>query len=79
MVQALTITKDTAMNHSMFPKLPNDPDFDRNFDRNFDQMGRNIKRAGAAMAVWGVISTLLSLGLLGLLIYVAHHFIAKVW
>jgi len=59
----------------MFPKLPNDPDF----DREFNAMGRRIRQTGTAIAVWGVFSTLLGLAFLGLLIYVAHHFLMKVW
>jgi hypothetical protein len=54
--------------------------FNRNFGDNFeDNFDRNFNRVATGIGIWSVISMLASLGFLGLLIYVAAHFLAKVW
>ena len=40
---------------------------------------RNFKRAATGFGIWWVFSALASLAVLGVLAYVAFHFIMKVW
>lgn len=60
-----------------FPQFPRDPRLP-----SFDNFGKTQKRAtsliGIAFGAW-CIYALLCLGVVGAVIYVAIHFLAKVW
>ena len=58
--------------------FPNN-DFDRNFAKRTADFDRNFKRAATGFGIWWVFSAVLSLAVLGVLAYVAFHFIMKVW
>jgi len=49
---------------------------DRDFERNFKRVGTGI--AGFALISW-LVSAAFSLGIIGLLGWVAYHFISKYW
>lgn len=49
------------------------------FDRNFRSMQKRTTTLFGVFGIVWVIMFVLSLGLLGTLIYVACHFLAKVW
>lgn len=51
-----------------FPRSPFEPDFDQGF---------KLAKRGFAFAY--LIQAILGLGLVGVVIYVAAHFLAKVW
>ncbi len=51
--------------------FPSDPNFDRGF--------RTVKRGVGCFGFAFLIQALIGLGLVGLVIYVAAHFLAKVW
>lgn len=54
-----------------FPGFPSDPDFDRGF--------RTVKRAGAGIGCFVIVSWLFGIALTVGAIAVAWHFIAKFW
>lgn len=61
---------------------PNDPfnSFGHSsFNDSFNASFRTAKRVGGAIGCLWVLCVLGGLGLLGALIYVAVHFLAKVW
>ena len=56
------------------PTFPN-----RDFDRHFYNTEKTIKRTFAVVLTLWVVSVLASLALLGGIVYVAWHFISKLW
>lgn len=58
--------------------FPNN-DFDREFNKRSAEFDRNFKTAATSFGIAWVFSALLSLSVLGVLAYVAYHFISKAW
>ena len=58
--------------------FPNN-DFDREFNKRSADFDRNFKTAATGFGIAWVFSALLSLALLAALVFVAYHFISKVW
>ncbi len=64
--------------------FPNDNnygyDFNKGeFNKRSEDFDRNFKKAAAGVGIAWVISALMSFAFLIALVYVAYHFISKVW
>ena len=55
---------------------PNFPSLDPNFFKGMDKEIQSVKKG---IGIVAVVSTLASLSLLGLVVFVLAHFLAKIW